>query len=194
MAIMLKIHNNSLKPIFSNIVWKLTQNNYCQLLGLSILFVLRLDVVRYQFYIKLVCKNPLSFTLRIRIWVVAYKFLIKKSIFFVLWRITFSNLVRTLKYLKKCSQKVEKKLSKALSCPNGPNRRIYVPKMWLIDQLYTKLGGQVLFAWFMLIEVDTYVCLNFDKIIFSENKIKESFLLHNTNCMNKIEIQIFQWS
>jgi hypothetical protein len=65
--------------------------------------------------------------------------------------------------------------------------------MWLIDQLYTKLGSQVLFAWFMLIEVNTYVCLNFDKIIFPENKIKESFLLHN-NCTNKIEIQIFKWS
>ena len=95
-----------------------------------------------QFYPQLVYKAPLSFTLRIRMWVVAYFDPSKK--FKKIKDILGKFLVRKLQYLKKIAhKKLKKPPSKvdqrysifsfitALSCPNRPSQRNNVPKCGL---------------------------------------------------------------
>ena len=84
-----------------------------------------------QFYIQLVYKTPLSFTLRTMIWaerkINFYHFLVRMQ-----QNLRINTYFFALKNLKKTPSKVAQKFSFFLPyCPNGPNKRIDVPKCGL---------------------------------------------------------------
>ena len=129
------------QPIIS-CLWHTFENPF------SVLFPRLFNVLLPTYLPQWVYKSPSCINLRIKMWVVTYlEFIIflkefkRKNLNFILYNFLVLKL-QYLKILKRfCPQKVKKKhpqelLRKTqihffpycLSCPNGPNRRIHVPK------------------------------------------------------------------